>query len=234
MKNEPTQSQDSQPNNPLPLIKLLSLATVTWGVLGHGWLNMLGGGWVIWVLLGLLLLLEAGGADSRPAGWSHGLSMFGRILGPAMLPFYGALGLLLAVGPSYIRQTPVFTLPPKGSSQPNRVAEAPGFPPSFNPNASSAPKPGSLPGSMNAPSMSSSPPRPFKRPNIPQPPPTAGAKFQPPSPPTSATAPSIPKPVPSQMPTVSPTPAPSAATTSGKPTPIQPSGSARPQPAATK
>jgi hypothetical protein len=220
MKNEPTQSQEILRPQPLPLIKLLSLATVAWGVIYHGWLNMLGVGWLVWLILALLLLLEAGGADSRPADWSHGTAMLGRILGPAMLPFYGALCLLLALGPFYVRQTPVLTLPPKMNVMPNRSSE----PSAFTPNSSSAPKPER---SSNAPSVSSTSPRTFKRPNLAQPPATTNAKPQVAGTPTPAVTPPAAKPL-------SPAPAPAAPTTFNKPLPIQPSGSARPAPATPK
>ena len=221
MKNELTQTHAHQS---LPLIKLLSLATVGWGVLGHTWFDMLGAAWLVWLVFGLLLLLDAGAAGTRPAEWNHVGAMLGRILGPSILPFYAALGLLLAVGPSYVRQTPVFTLPPKGSSMPNRFNETSGF----KPTASSLPRPGS----PNAPSFSSTPPRPFSRPNIPQGPAAPNAQPQVGRPPAPVATPTAPKPA-SPAP-VSPPSAPAAPTTFSKPAPIQPSGSARPATSAPK
>ncbi len=217
MKNEPAQSQDILRPVPLPLVKLLSLATVAWGVLGHGWFNMLGAAWVVWMVLALLIFLDASACESRRATWGQASAIFVRIIGPGILPFYGALCVLLAVGPSYVRQTPGFSLPPQGRPVPSQLNQSS----VFTPNASFAPKPASV----NAPGFSSTPPRPFKRPNTAQGPATSNAGPQAASNPKPAVNPAATKPV-------SPTPTPAA----GTPTPfiIQPNGSARPTPAPPK
>ncbi len=219
MKNETPISQDIQRSQSLPLIKLLGLAMVAWGVLGHGWFGMMGAAWVVWLVLVLLILLDASACESRPAAWNQATTMLGRIMGPGMMPFYGALCLLLAVGPSYVRQMPVFTLPTKGSNVPSQVNKSS----AFTPNASFAPKPASL----NTPAFSSSPSRGFKRPNITQGPTAPPAKPQAPGSSPSTVAPPAPKPA-------SPTPALVPPSTPSKPAPIQPSGSARPSPGVTQ
>jgi hypothetical protein len=60
-------------------------------------------GWVPWVALLLLMLLEAYATDSRPAAWSQWSAGVQRIVGPGMLPYYAVLAALLAFGPSQIR-----------------------------------------------------------------------------------------------------------------------------------
>ncbi len=237
MKNEPTQSKETQRPQTLPVIKLLGLATAAAGVLYHGWIDMMGGGWLIWLVLVLLMLLEAGAAESRAVAWSQAQAMVGRLLGPAMLPFYGALCLLLAVGPSYMRQAPIFALPAKGSS----FVDVSGS--TRSPN-----KPGNLNGGAPIPS---SPPRPISSYGTPprpaaMPVPTTASKPATTLPqvtksgvPSATAAPAPASASPKQP--ASPMPAAVPATPSGMKTPavfqrppsIQPSGSARPAPAAS-
>ena len=84
-------------------IKLLSLAVVGWAVLSTPWLTVKNAGWVPWLVLVLLILLDAYGTDSKPAAWSQWSAGLLRMQGPSMLPYYAALFVFLAFGPSQVR-----------------------------------------------------------------------------------------------------------------------------------
>lgn len=87
-------------------IKILSLAVVVGAVLSTSWLTVLDAGWVPWLALLLLMLLEAYATDSKPASWSQWSAGLLKLQGPGMLPYYAVLVVTLAFGPGQMRNIP--------------------------------------------------------------------------------------------------------------------------------
>lgn len=128
-------------------IKILSLAVVVWAVLTSFSLTAQGAGWVPWVVLVLLMLLEAYSAGAQPASWANLTNGFARVFGPAMLPYYVVLAAILAIGPSQMRHVS----PSGGSWISSPSAQQPKFDraagnPSLRPAPNSAPAPKKMPG----------------------------------------------------------------------------------------
>lgn len=179
-------------------IKVLSLAVVVWAVLSTSVLSVQNAGWVPWVALLLLMLLEAYATDSKPAAWSQWSAGLQRIVGPGMLPYYAVLAALLAFGPGQVRHiappsVPAYSGPPTGrpGGFPNQYPggqPTPGRPTGF-PGNTTPPRPTTVnpavPGQPGA-SATGAPPRPATFPSNPA---NAGQVRTPIQPATGATPP---------------------------------------------
>lgn len=144
-------------------LKILSLAIVTAAVLAHPWLRGQEATWVPWVAVVLTMLLDAYATDDKPASWSRWAAGFSRLQGPAMLPFYAALGVFLAFGPRQVRQTVPIKISPV--SQPVTMER----PTIGSPTGSPVPRPSSSPIPVRPPStlQGSKAPRPGSVPSGP-------------------------------------------------------------------
>ena len=136
-------------------IKILSLAVVAWAVLSTPWLTLQNAAWVPWVVLVLLILLEAYATDSKPAAWSQWSAGLLRMQGPGMLPYYAVLAVFLSVGPGQVRQiaSPGALAFPTSPSLPGKFDRSSPLPTQHTAPTSAPVRPTGFPGS-------SAPPRP--------------------------------------------------------------------------
>lgn len=79
-------------------LKILSLAVVVWGLVYRVSLSLQGAGWVPWLAVVMLMMLEAYSRDGKPAAWSRWSVGLVQLAGPGMLPYYAVLMLSLGVG----------------------------------------------------------------------------------------------------------------------------------------
>lgn len=114
-------------------LKILSLAVVIWGLVSHVMLSYQGAGWVPWMALVMLMLLEAYSSDAKPAAWSRWSAGLKQVMSPGMLPYYAVLMLGLAFGPGQMRHaerpTPYMgPVSPALAGSPNRMMPPAGYP----------------------------------------------------------------------------------------------------------
>lgn len=180
-------------------IKILSLAVVFWAVTSSNSLIVQSATWVPWMVLLLLMLLEAYAVDAKPASWSQWSAGLLRMVGPSMLPYYALLAAFLAFGPGQVRHIPQAGVPvysgppisrpggfpnqyPGGQHTPGRPT---GFPGNTAPPRPTSANPAAAKGQPGA-SATGAPPRPAPFPGNAA---NGGAVRTPIQPATGATAP---------------------------------------------